>query len=90
MSEADEARAKLRAALHEYGFTEADAKAVDLSHEHVWQDITRFGDVDLWRLCCECRRVDVATVLTRDRDGRPIEVGPWLFREHRFPTAGRA
>lgn len=83
----DEARLKLRAALHEYGFTEADAKAVDLSHEHVWQDITRFGDADLWRLCSTCRRVDVATVYARDGSGDPTKVGPWIYREHRFPSS---
>jgi hypothetical protein len=89
VSLADEARAKLRAALHEYGFTEADAKKVDLSHEHAWDDITRTHDVDLWRLCRECRRVDVATVYERAPDGSPTRFGEWIYREHRFPTKGR-
>lgn len=85
-----DARLKLREALNAYGFTEADAKAVDLAHEHRWEDITRFGDADLWRLCCECKRVDVATVYERAPDGSPTKVGVYIFREYRFRTSGRS
>ncbi len=84
MSDTDEARSKLREALNHYGFTEADAKAVDLAHEHRWEDITRMEDVDLWRLCSDCRRVDVATIYERDtRTGTVQCRGPWVYREHR-------